>query len=129
MKLFYLYPSFQSKAQHKAPAQRKGRDRKHHLSFLQPYICESGGVASYWEARKNVMVETDRSDGLIGYYLAYAGQADSAMVYIERAYREHAFPIHVLAVSQWARPLKDDPRYKDVVARLKLDHVKPAYGD
>jgi hypothetical protein len=90
---------------------------------------ESGGVDSYWEALKTLFVEAGRSPGLIGFYLAYAGQADSAMVYIERAYREHAFPIHVLAVSQWARPLKDDPRYKDVVARLKLDHVKPAFGD
>ena len=94
-------------------------------SVAQAYA--TGGMAAYWNAVIDELKRTDRSPGLIGFYFAYAGQPDSAMTYLERAAEERAFPIHVVAVTQWLRSMHGDPRLQALIERMKLEHVKPAY--
>jgi len=89
----------------------------------------SRGMDGYWEESIAIFHATSQSPGLIGFSYAYWGKPDSAMVYLERAVEQHAFPIHVIAVTQWAKSMHDDPRYQNLIKRLKLDHVKPAFDD
>ena len=68
------------------------------------------------------------SPATMGFYFASIGEADSAMVWLSKAYDERAFPIVKAAVSPYCEPISDDPRFIDLLKRMKLDDVKPAYA-
>jgi serine/threonine-protein kinase len=63
----------------------------------------------------------------IGFYFASIGEADSAMVWLQRGYQDRAYPMSTMAVSLYCKPIHDDPRFKDLLARMKLDHITPRY--
>lgn len=81
------------------------------------------GVAQEWEWDWRARL----SPGYIAYFYAEMDEADSAFVRFEKAYERRAFPIHVVAVSQWCRFVRSDPRFDDLLKRMKLEHVDPAY--
>jgi len=64
----------------------------------------------------------------MGMWFATIGQADSAMVWLDRAYRERDPALGGAAVSRNAEPIHNDPRFVDLLKRLRLDHVKPGYA-
>jgi len=64
----------------------------------------------------------------IGFHFASIGETDSAMVWLDKAYNERAYPIEFAAVTPYCEPLRDDPRFIDLLKRLKLEDVKPAYA-
>jgi TolB-like protein/Flp pilus assembly protein TadD len=68
------------------------------------------------------------SPASIAMYFASIGEADSAMVWLEKAYDERAYPIEWVAVSPYCEPIHDDPRFIDLLKRMKLEDVKPAYA-
>ena len=61
---------------------------------------------------------------VIGYWTAsiYAalGDKDKAFAELEDSYVEHDFYMHRLKVDPFWDPLRDDPRYKDLLKRLNL---------
>jgi len=56
-------------------------------------------------------------------YLAL-GQRDQAFVWFERAYREQADFLQWLKVHPFFDPLRDDPRFKDLLHRVGLDEPR-----
>jgi TolB-like protein len=67
------------------------------------------------------------SPSSIAINFASIGEADSAMVWFDRAYETRAFPITYIAVTPDCEPIHDDPRFIDLLQRVHLDHVTPAY--
>ena len=63
----------------------------------------------------------------MGFHFASIGEADSAMVWLEKAYDERAIPLGTAAVTQHCEPIRDDSRFIGLLKRMKLDNVKPSY--
>jgi hypothetical protein len=87
----------------------------------------SGGIDAFWAAAIDEAKRLGLGPAFVGYYYAFTGNADSAIVYLEQALEQKAFPIHVVAVSQWCKPIYGDPRFQDLLKRAGLSHVKPAF--
>jgi TolB-like protein/tetratricopeptide (TPR) repeat protein len=64
----------------------------------------------------------------MGFLFASIGEADSAMVWLDKAYYERANPLASAAVSLHCEPIRDDPRFIDLLKRMKLENVKPSYA-
>lgn len=64
----------------------------------------------------------------IGFWFASIGEADSAMSWFEKAYEKRAYPIGFVGVAPLCEPIRDDPRFIDLLKRLKLEDVMPAYA-
>ena len=67
------------------------------------------------------------SPGTMGFLFASIGEADSAMVWLDKAYNERANPLVNAAVSPHCEPIRDDPRFIDLLKRMKLENVMPSY--
>jgi serine/threonine protein kinase/tetratricopeptide (TPR) repeat protein len=67
------------------------------------------------------------SPATMGFLFASIGEADSAMVWLDKAYNERAHPLVSAAVSLHCEPIRDDPRFIDLLKRMKLENVKPSY--
>ena len=50
---------------------------------------------------------------------ATIGEKDKAFEYLEKAYQEHNYRIAVLQVEPQLDPLRDDPRFANLVARVE----------
>jgi serine/threonine-protein kinase len=81
-------------------------------------------IAGYRQASETQYV----SPADIGFRFAAIGEADSAMVWLERAYVKRAYPIASSAVLPDCEPICKDPRFIDLLQRMKLEDVKPAYA-
>jgi serine/threonine-protein kinase len=92
----------------------------------------SGGIDAVMQTVVGGMRAVGRTEyvspAVMGYIFASLGEADSAMVYLERAYETHAYPLASVAVVAFCEPIRDDPRFIDLLERMKLDHVKPGYA-
>jgi tetratricopeptide (TPR) repeat protein len=64
----------------------------------------------------------------MGFNFASIGEADSAMVWLEKAYNERAYPIELVAIVPRCQPIHNDPRFLDLLRRMNLDRVRPAYA-
>jgi len=64
----------------------------------------------------------------MAFEFASIGEADSAMVWFKKAYDAHAYPIELCAVAPQCQPIRDDPRFRNLLERLKLQDVKPGYA-
>jgi len=53
-------------------------------------------------------------------FYAQLGDKDQAFTCLEKAYEKHDGPIYLLKVSPWWDPLRDDPRYDDLVRRMNF---------
>jgi len=67
------------------------------------------------------------SPARIAFLFASIGEADSAMVWFERAYETRAFPVQLLTASPYSEPIRDDPRFVDLAKRMGLQGVNAAY--
>ncbi|MGH7587596.1 MAG: adenylate/guanylate cyclase domain-containing protein [Gemmatimonadota bacterium] len=85
------------------------------------------GVEGYLESRKRFSEEIG---GLDTFYdaavLAGFGRIDEALAELERGFEEGNWYLIRTAMSPHMDPLRDDPRFVDLLKRLRLDHVKPA---
>ncbi|HKZ79701.1 MAG TPA: tetratricopeptide repeat protein [Pyrinomonadaceae bacterium] len=68
--------------------------------------------------------EIERSEYVLNYWIAvvYAalGEKDAAFAELEKAYQARDFFFHRLKVDPFMDPLRDDPRYKEMLKRLNL---------
>ena len=48
------------------------------------------------------------------------GEKDKAFAELEKAYEARDWDMHRLKISEDMRPLRDDPRYKDLLKRMNL---------
>lgn len=92
----------------------------------------TGGIEAVVRVVINGLRQASRvqyvSPANIGFHFASIGEADSAMVWIEKAFAERSYPMEFVAVSFKCAPLRNDRRFLDVLERMKLDRVKPAYA-
>ena len=68
------------------------------------------------------------SPATMGFLFASIGERDSAMVWLERAYENHAYPLETVAVHPDCELIRDDPRFINLLRRMKLENVKPTYA-
>ncbi len=61
---------------------------------------------------------------LINPHLAL-GEYDEAFVWFERAYQEQSNILQFLGVHPFFDPVRGDPRFKDLLRRVRLENVKP----
>ncbi len=64
-----------------------------------------------------------RADQIATVYAAL-GQTDTALEWLERAYSEHSSSLTGIGVRSEFRPLRQDPRFVDLVKRIGLDPAK-----
>ena len=53
---------------------------------------------------------------------AYRGEANAAVTWLERAYQQHDTETPQMKLSHILRPLQGDPRFKALVAKMKLEN-------
>jgi hypothetical protein len=58
---------------------------------------------------------------LIAWVHAALGEKDEAFYWLERAYQERTGMLYLLKVHPLADPLRDDPRFKDLLRRIGLE--------
>jgi TolB-like protein/predicted Ser/Thr protein kinase len=89
---------------------------------------ERGGIEAVVRAVIVGSRQKDRTEYVspanVGFLFASIGEADSAMTWFERAYEQHAHPLEVAAVHPYCGPILDDPRFVDLLERMKLENVK-----
>jgi len=61
------------------------------------------------------------SPTLFARHYARLGEKDQAFEWLEKAYQEHEGGLIFLKVDQWADPLRDDPRFHDLLRRMNLE--------
>jgi TolB-like protein/Tfp pilus assembly protein PilF len=99
------------------------RDTENPASFLGWMYAVSG---SRTEALKMVKEYKDlAARAYVDFYfiaMIYAGlgDRDQAFRWLEKGYQEHSNQMAWLAVDPWWYPLRDDPRYKDLLHRIGL---------
>jgi adenylate cyclase len=74
---------------------------------------------------------TDRFSSALPTNIAMAhacrGEIDAAFDFLERGYRQHDWAMTVIKVTPMLRNLHPDPRYKDLLVRMKLDGSGPGF--
>ena len=85
---------------------------------------ESGGLRGYWRKRVE-MREREINGGRIPPYsfaalCVRAGENDRAIAFLEQAYRERQPMMAWLNSATIFDPLKDDPRYRDLLRRMNF---------
>jgi adenylate cyclase len=64
------------------------------------------------------------SAAAIGLIYGELGRKDEAFLWLERAYKDHDAVLTNIAFSPGSQPLRDDPRFIDLVRRIGLDPAK-----
>jgi tetratricopeptide (TPR) repeat protein len=79
------------------------------------------GPEGYWrwhlERRKD---QYDRHPTYIGMLYAQLGDDDQAIAWLEKAYEKHDGLLYLLKVLPLLDPIRDDPRYHDLVRRMNF---------
>jgi TolB-like protein/DNA-binding winged helix-turn-helix (wHTH) protein/Tfp pilus assembly protein PilF len=71
------------------------------------------GPEAYWRWRLGAVAGAERA-----WAWARLGERDAALATLERAYGEHVGGLVLLAVAPWYDPLRSDPRFEALVARM-----------
>ena len=64
------------------------------------------------------------SAAAIGIVYAALGNMDEAFRWLERAYNDHDAVLTTIAFYPGSQPLRDDPRFIDLIKRVGLDPAK-----
>jgi len=88
------------------------------------YAYAKGGQRQKAETVLNQWKELEKTKYVANYWMAtvYAalGEKDAAFAELEKSYREHDWFFQRLRSDPFMDPLRDDPRFKDLVRRLSL---------
>jgi tetratricopeptide (TPR) repeat protein len=79
---------------------------------------EESGPTGYWTWR--LESKYDRHPSAIAAIYGRLGDKDQAFVWLEKAYEDHGALMHQLKVHPRWDPLRDDPRFQDLLRRMKL---------
>ncbi|UCG53787.1 MAG: protein kinase [Candidatus Latescibacterota bacterium] len=86
-----------------------------------------GGVEEFDRTGLEILRRFDREGYvdpvLMASVLARLGEVDSALVWLERGYNERAHPMSTMLRDRSFERLESDPRYMDLLKRMKLDHT------
>ena len=93
------------------------------ISSLQDAYARSG-VRGYWAWKLDFMLKrtyfrSSANEVLAGHYMSL-GELDRAFELLEQAYAEHDPFLFTLGVNPWWDPVRSDPRFQDIVERLKF---------
>jgi tetratricopeptide (TPR) repeat protein len=94
------------------------------IAALDSAYSESG-PEGYWRWHlERLKGRYDTNLYVVARYYAYLGDKDQAFAWLEKAYnKRHPF-LHMLSWSPTWDPLRDDPRYENLLRRMKLaEHV------
>jgi len=75
-------------------------------------------MLDYWTERATQEYVPPTSFAVI---YAYLGDKDQAMRWLEEGYKEHDFLMTSLNVAPEWDPLRDDPRFQDLLRRMNLE--------
>jgi hypothetical protein len=56
-------------------------------------------------------------------FYAQLGDVDQAIVWLEKAYKENDGSLYLLKVHPFLDPIRDDPRYHDLVRRMNYPDI------
>ena len=100
------------------------------LQSENPFLADAGYVYAKTGRRQEALAITNRwkegekSKYVMNYWVAvvYAalGDKDSAFAELEKAYKEHDWFLQRIKVDPFMDPLRDDPRFAEMVKRLNL---------
>jgi TolB-like protein/Tfp pilus assembly protein PilF len=89
-----------------------------------PALAEAAAATSsqvYWQKRLEQELEESRTEGFYPYELAeiyaQAGETARALDWLERACNEHDFMMQYVRVAPNLEPLREEPRYREIVRR------------
>jgi tetratricopeptide (TPR) repeat protein len=89
------------------------------------------GPAAYWREiagqYKRQRQETYFLPGIIGGCHALLGEADSTMVWLERAYDERGLTASLIAVDRRFDRVRDDERFQALIRRMDLEEAQERY--
>ncbi len=90
------------------------------IAAMDSAYSESG-PEGYWRWRlEGLKDQYDRYPSVVAMYYAQLGERDQAIAWLERAYERHDGWLYLLKVHPLLDPLRDDPRYKDLVRRMNF---------
>jgi TolB-like protein len=79
------------------------------------------GPEGYWKVLlERSKGQQDRNPGLAAWYHVQLGEKDQAFAWLEKAYETHSGGMHQLKVEPAWDPLRDDPRFQDLLRRMNF---------
>jgi len=98
------------------------RDREETAAIRK--ALDEGGPDAFYATAVDLVKRRDREPQVSAYYIArffaQMGETDSAMVWLERAYRRHEGNLHTMLWFGDFDPLQSDPRFLDLLERMRL---------
>ncbi|MEJ2006993.1 MAG: protein kinase, partial [Acidobacteriota bacterium] len=96
------------------------------IQSLQKAYASSGGKG-YWNWRLHRLNDQTRQTGKprsvrLARVYAQLGEKEAAFEWLEKAYVERAGPLMYLNVDPAWDPLRDDPRFQDILRRMNFPH-------
>ncbi|NIM18695.1 MAG: protein kinase [Candidatus Latescibacteria bacterium] len=90
------------------------------VAALDSAYSESG-PRGYWRWHlESLKGQYDSTPTYAAQYYAQLGDKDQALAWLERAYEKHAGRLYLLKVSPSYDPLRDDPRFQDLLRRMNF---------
>ena len=83
---------------------------------------QKGGLVEYWREDEQIRRSQNRKVDAVrqAMYYAHTGEKEKAIEQLQMAYRQHCNGLQFLKVEPVYDSLRDDPRFKDLLARLGL---------
>ncbi len=85
---------------------------------------QTSGKEGYWRWMLDYWTERAKQEYVpptnFALIYAYLGDSDQAMRWLEEGYKEHEFLMIILNVAPEWDPLRDDPRFQDLMRRMNL---------
>ncbi len=86
---------------------------------------QTSGKEGYWRWMLDYWTEKAKQEYVppteFAYFHAHLGEKDQAMRWLEEGYKEHDFVMTSLNVAPEWDPLRDDPRFQDLLRRMNLE--------
>ena len=97
-------------------------NRSSQLLALYAYAAAKSGQISQ---SREILSAMEREENVASFNIALAyaalGDRDAAFVWLERAYAQRLYLLRTLHVEQGYEPLRNDPRYDDLIRRLGFE--------
>ncbi|UCF79042.1 MAG: protein kinase [Candidatus Eiseniibacteriota bacterium] len=84
----------------------------------------ASGPGGYWAWQlQGLKGRYDLAPYTAAMYLAQLGDKDQAFPLLEKAYEEHSLSVRLLKIDPHLDPLRDDPRFQDLLRRMNFPEV------